>query len=80
MVFSFFVPQLGILDILGKIKINHNFRYTETNFDFNRYHTLDEYENYLESVAQAFPDLAQLKVIGFTHEKRRLLCLKVLVS
>ncbi|KAL3999094.1 hypothetical protein ACH3XW_17755 [Acanthocheilonema viteae] len=55
-------------------------RYRESNFDFNKYHSLKEYENYLESIAEVFPDLVQLKVIGFTHEKRRLLCLKVLIG
>lgn len=51
----------------------------ELDFDFNRYHSLEAYENYLESIAKTFSDLVQLKVIGFTHEGRRLLCLKVLI-
>ncbi|EFO13982.2 hypothetical protein LOAG_14545 [Loa loa] len=55
-------------------------RYIGPNFDFNKYHSLEEYENYLESIAKAFPDLTQLRIIGFTHEKRRLLCLKVFIN
>ncbi|EJW72007.1 hypothetical protein WUBG_17085, partial [Wuchereria bancrofti] len=54
--------------------------YVGPNFDFSKYHSFEEYENYLESIPQAFPDLAQLQVIGFTHEKRRLLCLKVFIK
>ncbi|KAM3721032.1 Carboxypeptidase [Dirofilaria immitis] len=50
--------------------------YLESDFDFNKYHSLEEYENYLENIARSFPDMVQLQIIGYTHELRRLLCLK----
>uniref|UniRef100_A0A915Q092 Peptidase M14 carboxypeptidase A domain-containing protein n=1 Tax=Setaria digitata TaxID=48799 RepID=A0A915Q092_9BILA len=55
-------------------------RYTEPDFDFNRYHSLEEYENYLEDVAKAFPSFVKLEIIGFTHEGRRLLALKLVTK
>ncbi|VIO96963.1 Uncharacterized protein BM_BM13496 [Brugia malayi] len=69
---------MSLIYIISLFQITYT-RYIGPNFDFSKYHSFEEYENYLESIPQAFPHLAQLQVIGFTHEKRRLLCLKVFI-
>ncbi|VDM97309.1 unnamed protein product [Thelazia callipaeda] len=52
-------------------------RSEKPSFDFSRYHNFKEYENYLEAVANKLPTLVKLQVIGYTHEGRRLLALKI---
>lgn len=46
-------------------------------FDFNRYHSLGEIENYMDKMAMAFPEFVELRTIGRTHEGRQILAMRV---
>lgn len=63
--------------VVGNFKVFVDCRYAKPTFDFKQYHSFEEYENYMEDVANAFPSFVRLVVIGHTHEGRRLLVLKV---
>ncbi|KAE9418633.1 hypothetical protein Angca_008831, partial [Angiostrongylus cantonensis] len=46
-------------------------------FDLTRYHDFPEFENYIRNVAQANPNIVKLRQIGYSHERRPLLGLKI---
>ncbi|KAJ1358611.1 hypothetical protein KIN20_017083 [Parelaphostrongylus tenuis] len=45
-------------------------------FDLTRYHDFSEFEDYIRSVARTNPNIVQLRLIGYSHERRPLLGLK----
>ncbi|CAJ0594781.1 unnamed protein product [Cylicocyclus nassatus] len=46
-------------------------------FDLNRYHDFPEFERYIRGVAVMNPDIVSLRMIGYSHENRPLLGLKI---
>ncbi|KHJ88826.1 hypothetical protein OESDEN_11372 [Oesophagostomum dentatum] len=45
-------------------------------FDLKRYNDFPDFERYIRGVARMNPHIAQLRLLGFTHEHRPLLGLK----
>ncbi|VDN29635.1 unnamed protein product [Cylicostephanus goldi] len=49
-------------------------------FDLTRYHDFPEFERYIRGVAKMNPDIVSLRMLGYSHENRPLLGLKVNIA